>query len=98
MKANDKIRAGIIGIGNWGRYGHVPVIQLLPKFELVAVASRRQEAARQLAREFSIADAFADADELIHHFRRRPDHRPAAGSTARSLCPCRHRGGEECLL
>ena len=67
MKANDKIRVGIIGIGNWGRYGHVPVLQLLPKFELVAVASRRQEAAQQLAREFNIAHAFADADELIHH-------------------------------
>ena len=24
MKANEKIRVGIIGIGNWGRYGHVP--------------------------------------------------------------------------
>ena len=67
MKADDKIRAGIIGIGNWGRYGHVPVLQLLPKFEIVAVASRRQEAAEQLAREFSIAHAFVDADELIHH-------------------------------
>jgi hypothetical protein len=33
MNANGKIRAGIIGIGNWGRYGHVPVLQLLPKFE-----------------------------------------------------------------
>jgi len=35
---NGKIRAGIIGIGNWGRYGHVPVLQLLPNFEIVAVA------------------------------------------------------------
>jgi predicted dehydrogenase len=67
MKADDKIRAGIIGIGNWGRYGHVPVLQLLPKFEIVAVASRRQETAEQLAREFGIAHAFVDADELIHH-------------------------------
>jgi len=39
MKANGKIRAGIIGIGNWGRYGHVPVLQLLPKVAIVAVAS-----------------------------------------------------------
>ena len=67
MKANGKIRAGIIGIGNWGRYGHVPVLQLLPKFEIAAVASRRQAAAQQLAREFNIAHAFVDADELINH-------------------------------
>ena len=67
MKANGKIGAGIIGIGNWGRYGHVPVLRLLPEFEIVAVASRRQEAAQQLAREFHIAHAFVDADELINH-------------------------------
>jgi predicted dehydrogenase len=46
MSANSKgkIRAGIVGIGNWGRYGHIPVLQFLPDFQIVAVSSRRKEA------------------------------------------------------
>jgi predicted dehydrogenase len=45
MSANSKgkIRTGIVGIGNWGRYGHIPVLELLPDFQIVAVSSRRQE-------------------------------------------------------
>jgi hypothetical protein len=43
VKANGKIWAGIIGIGNWGRYGHVPVLQLLPKFEIVAWPAAAKE-------------------------------------------------------
>jgi predicted dehydrogenase len=43
MNSNkDKIGVGVVGIGNWGRYGHVPVLQLLPNFEIVAVANRRK--------------------------------------------------------
>ncbi|MEI9999426.1 MAG: Gfo/Idh/MocA family oxidoreductase [Verrucomicrobiota bacterium] len=62
-----KIRAGIIGLGNWGRYGHMPALRLLPDFEIVALASRRLELARELAAEWRVAHAFADAGELIAH-------------------------------
>ena len=26
---NDEIRVGIIGVGGWARYGHIPVLQTL---------------------------------------------------------------------
>ncbi len=64
---NNKIRAGIIGIGNWGRYGHVPVLQFLPDFEIVAVASRRRESAEKLAQDIGASHAFTDANALINH-------------------------------
>jgi predicted dehydrogenase len=64
---NGKIRIGIIGMGNWGRYGHVPVLRLLPDFEIVAVASRRKEYAEQTAREIGIVHAFIDPEKLINH-------------------------------
>jgi predicted dehydrogenase len=70
MKAIAKtaqLRVGIVGVGNWGRYGHIPVLQLLPDFEIVAVASRRKDYARETAQRFSIAHAFPDANELINH-------------------------------
>jgi predicted dehydrogenase len=69
MSTNNegKIRTGIVGVGNWGRYGHLPVLRLLPDFEIVAVASRRPEYAEEIARKFSNPHAFTDADELITH-------------------------------
>ena len=62
-----KIRVGIVGVGNWGRYGHIPVLQLLPNFEITAVASRRKEYAQETAERFSIDHAFTDVNELINH-------------------------------
>jgi hypothetical protein len=52
--SSRKIRVGIIGVGNWGRYGHIPVLRLLPNYEIVAVASRREEYGKQLAKEFGM--------------------------------------------
>ena len=67
-KGSDaKIRVGLIGVGNWGRYGHIPVLQLLPNFEIVAVASRRKESAEQVARECGVPNTFTDVDDLIRH-------------------------------
>ena len=40
--SSRKIGVGLIGVGNWGRYGHIPVLRLLPNYEIVAVASRRK--------------------------------------------------------
>lgn len=67
MTIKNKIRIGIIGVGNWGRYGHIPAIQLLPDFEIVAVSSRRLENAKKIAGEFGIPHTFSDAKALIHH-------------------------------
>ena len=69
IKSTDrkKNRVGIIGVGNWGRYGHIPILRLLPDFEIVAVASRRQEYAQEIARQFDVLHTFTDANELIKH-------------------------------
>jgi predicted dehydrogenase len=66
-KGASKIRIGIVGVGNWARYGHIPALRLLPEYEVTAVSSRRQETADAIAKEFGVAHAFDDAQTLIHH-------------------------------
>jgi predicted dehydrogenase len=65
--SNDKIRVGIIGTGGWAKYGHIPALQTLEDFEIVAVSSRKQETADKTAAEFGIAHAFGDEQTLIEH-------------------------------
>jgi len=36
----SKIRVGIIGSGGWARYGHIPALQALEGFDIVALAGR----------------------------------------------------------
>ncbi len=64
---NDRIRVGIIGAGGWAKYGHIPALQSLEQFELVAVSSRKQDTANETAAEFGIPHAFADEQALIEH-------------------------------
>lgn len=63
----QRIRVGIIGIGGWARYGHIPVLQALDDFEVVALAGRDQVKVRQYADQFGIGIAFGSAEELIAH-------------------------------
>lgn len=65
--SNDKIRVGIIGAGGWAKYGHIPALQTLEGFEVVAVSSRKQETADATAKEFGIRHAFGDEQALIDH-------------------------------
>ncbi len=67
MCTKNKIRIGIVGVGNWGRYSHIPSIQLLPEFEIAAISSRREDNAQKIAKEFGIPHVFSDAKALIHH-------------------------------
>jgi predicted dehydrogenase len=64
-QSSRKIGVGIVGVGNWGRYGHIPVLRLLPNYEIVAVASRRKEYGKQLAKEFGIPHVFTEPTDLI---------------------------------
>jgi predicted dehydrogenase len=63
----QQIRVGIVRVGNWGRYGHLSVLQLLPEFKIQAVSSRRKEYAQEIASQFDIPHIFTDARELIRH-------------------------------
>jgi hypothetical protein len=62
---NDKIRVGIIVAGGWAKYGHIPALQILDEFEIVAVSSRKQETADEAARLFNIPHASGDEQALI---------------------------------
>jgi predicted dehydrogenase len=64
---NTPIRVGIIGVGNWARYGHIPALRLLPDYRIVAVSSRRQATANQIAQDFNVAHAFDRWESLITH-------------------------------
>jgi predicted dehydrogenase len=66
----EKIRVGIIGLGFWANYGHIPILQALNNdFEIVAVSSRKKETAEACAEQFNIPNAFGNEQELIS----RPD-------------------------
>jgi predicted dehydrogenase len=63
----QKIRVGIIGVGGWAKYGHLPALQTLDSVEVVAVSSRTLKKADQLAAEHGIAHAFDDYEQLVGH-------------------------------
>ena len=67
------VRVGIVGASAdpwaWASTAHVPALQALPEYELVAVASRNQANADAAAAAHSIPDAFGDYAAML----RRPD-------------------------
>lgn len=65
--SDSKIRVGIIGAGGWAKYGHIPALQALEEFEVVAVSSRKKETAEETASQFHIPHAFGSEQELIDH-------------------------------
>lgn len=58
------IKVGIIGIGGWASYGHVPILQLLPQYKLTAVLSRSLERAQSFTKKYDIPYAF-DKEEAF---------------------------------
>ena len=68
--AAERIRVGIIGANvsyGWGTRAHIPAMQALPEFDLVAVCTTRKETAEETARRFGITLAFDDHRELVSH-------------------------------
>jgi predicted dehydrogenase len=66
MAGTSITRVGLVGVGNWARYGHIPALKLLPEYEIVAVSSRSLENARDIAKTFDIPHAYGDAQQLIN--------------------------------
>jgi predicted dehydrogenase len=64
MSKSRKIGVGLVGVGNWGKYGHIPALRLLPEYDIVAVSSRTKSKAQETASEFGIEHAFDNVDEL----------------------------------
>lgn len=66
MTTNEKkIGVGIIGVGGWASYGHLPAVQTVDSIDVVAVSSRTKAKAEDLAAEHGIASAYDDYHELI---------------------------------
>ncbi len=64
------IRVGVVGANptrGWGTTAHLPALQALDEYEVVAVATRRLDTAKATADAFGVPLAFADAAELIAH-------------------------------
>jgi predicted dehydrogenase len=66
MSKQKLIRVGLVGVGNWATYGHIPALKLLPQYQIVAVCSRSIEKAKSIAEEFKIAHAFSRVDDLVN--------------------------------
>jgi len=65
-----RIRVGLVGANpdkGWGSGVHIPALQRLPGFELVAVCTTRMESARRSAELFGARLAFDDPAALASH-------------------------------
>lgn len=67
MTTSKKIRVGIVGVGNWAEYGHIPALKLLPQYEISAVFSRSQEKADAVAERHGIKYALNSLQALVEH-------------------------------
>ena len=65
-----KIRVGMVGITpnrGFSSIAHMPALQALPDFEIVAVCTTRQETADAAAKHYGVPLAFADPVKLAQH-------------------------------
>jgi len=65
-----KIRVGMVGISpnrGFSSIAHMPALQALPEFEIVAVCTTRQESAEAAAKHYGVRLAFADPVALARH-------------------------------
>ena len=66
----DKIRVGIVGASptrSFASISHVPALQALPDFEIVAVCTSSQASADAAAKHYGVPLAFADPAKLAAH-------------------------------
>src|ERR1700746_2771854 len=70
MATNTKIGVGIVGLNpsrGFASIAHVPALESLPDFEIIAVCTTRQDSADVAAKHFGIPLAFADPAKLAQH-------------------------------
>lgn len=63
--SNGRIRVGIIGTGGWARYGHIPALQSLANFEIIALAGRNKQKVEKYAAQFGIAQSYGSPEALL---------------------------------
>jgi predicted dehydrogenase len=67
MQSNKKIGVGIIGLsakGGWAARAHVPALQELPKYEIVALTASSPESAQAAAEKFDVPHFGTEPAEL----------------------------------
>ena len=70
MTTAPPIRTGIIGANvayGWGTRAHLPAMQALPEFEVVAVCTTHTESAEETAQRFAIPVTLDDHRTLVNH-------------------------------
>ncbi len=70
MATSHKIRVGIVGASanrGFASIAHIPALRALPRFEIAAVCTARQESAEAAARHYGVPLAFSDPDEMARH-------------------------------
>ena len=66
----NKIRVGMVGISpgrGFSSVAHMPALQALPDFEVVAVCTTRQQTAEAAARHYDVPFAFSDPVQLAQN-------------------------------
>jgi predicted dehydrogenase len=70
-KSNSgKIRVGIVGASpgrSWATLTHLPILKVLPEYEITAVSTTKQASADETARAFGVPHAFDSAQRLAEH-------------------------------
>jgi predicted dehydrogenase len=61
------IRVGLIGIGNWAAYGHIPMLQAQTDYEVTAVYGRRRDHVEAIAVKFGIPHVLDTAEAVAKH-------------------------------
>jgi predicted dehydrogenase len=64
-----RLRAGVIGTGQWARAAHLPAFASLPGIELVALAGIDPAEVASAAAEFGAAKSYASGRDLLAHER-----------------------------
>jgi len=64
--AGPLVRVGVLGAGAWARGAHLPGYRRDPRCQVIAIADTEIDRAREVAREFAIPDAVADARTVIN--------------------------------
>jgi Oxidoreductase family, NAD-binding Rossmann fold len=70
MPASDKLRVGIVGASasrGFASIAHIPALEALPQFEIVAVCTSRQETAKATAQRYGAKLAFDDPAQMAAH-------------------------------
>ena len=65
MTTASIVRVGVLGAGTWARSAHLPGYRRDPRCRVVAIADVEIDRARDAAREFEVAAATADPNELF---------------------------------